>query len=350
MKYNRTFSGVLLFGLILLICLWFWQHGRRINYSGDPTVHTEVAQQAKSKRSAQGEGQVPPETVSPSNENPRLDEQRQQQIRASIGDNNVAIRFYGKVVDQDDKPLSEVKIRVHVRTWLSTGGRLSDFPKLSATSSPNGIFEIDGANGDVLTIDALEKDGYEAEPGAMRGYGYNTSEHFLPNPDKPVVLRMWKIGAGGVVVTGRKFFKVAPDGKIHFIDLVKGEVADTSSAESDLSVWIKRPEQTGLGERYDWSFLVKAVDGGLREEPDRYTSMYLAPSDGYTNAFECKITGAERGWSDGIAGRRFYLRSRGGKVFGRLEIEVYASYGNSGTGRVWIDYAINPSGVRGLIP
>lgn len=111
--------------------------------------------------------------------------------------------------------------------------------------------------------------------------------------------------------------------------------------------WIKRPEGIKFGQRHDWACGIEAIDGGLLSESNGYTSMFLAPADSYRKSFEMARLKTEEQWGDGSGTRRFYLKSRSGQVFGRIELEVFSVYSPSKPeSRLWIKYAINPASSR----
>lgn len=55
---------------------------------------------------------------------------------------------------------------------------------------------------------------------------------------------------------------------------------------------------------------------------------------------------ADESWSYGTGQKRFYLKSRGGRNYGRLEVEAYAYYLQNKQGRFNVTYAVNPTGNR----
>lgn len=252
------------------------------------------------------------------------------------------------VLDQNDTPLDGVKVKAGIRRWqfnmLSSPKGI--FTIREAISGADGRFEIKGEEGDVLTIEAMEKSEYEPEPTALRSFGYNISQNITPDPDSPVLLRMWKSGAKEALISGDKAFHLVPDGRIYTIDLLKGTITESDKADGDLRIRIKRPLEITFGQRYDWSCAVEAINGGLLEETDIYSSMYMAPPDGYSTGFEASRKANEEPWGDRLGSKRFYVRSRGGQSYGRMEINLYAYYNNKIPGRVRIKYAVNPSGSR----
>jgi len=272
----------------------------------------------------------------------------QQRFRALVENKNTSIKFWGLVIDQDGNPLGGVKIDGNTRTWYITDTLGFDcrFPKVSAVSDAKGKFEILNASGDDLTI-KMAKEGYELEPNAKHGFGYHTSERFSANPNNPIVFKMWKTNIHEQLITGEKRFHIVPDGRPYIIDLIKGTAAE--SGEGDLKVWVKRPDSIVFGQRYDWSCEVDAVNGGLLEENNRYSSMFSAPVDGYVPLFQFEQE-ISSGWGDSTGTKRFYVMLGNGREYGRISIELFAYYNDQIPGMIHLQYAINPTGSRILRP
>jgi len=265
---------------------------------------------------------------------------------------NVPIHFWGKIVDIDGKPIPKVHVRAKVRTWFLVPAAGSRFPKYDTYSDAYGRFEFDHLRGDVLEIEALEKDGYEAEPISIRGYGFNTSDNVVTSQNTPVKFRMWKQAENVSLSNGERIYRVDPNGNILSVNLLSNDQDLTPSKESDLRLWIKRPPEVKFGQRYDWTFGIEAVAGGLIEQTNTYDSMWLAPADGYTNSCRIEIHAQKNGgWGYAISGLRFYIKTRDGKIFGRIVVDARASSdGVSGGSQFRIEYAINTAGGRILKP
>ncbi len=272
---------------------------------------------------------------------------REQKLELAPNYMNVPISFYGRVVDQDNNPLSGVRVVVSVRQWFhpaASVGLDSSFPKTELTTDAGGYFQFANGSGDDLRIEALTKEGYEAEAKALRGFGYNTSERFNPDPNQPVVFRMWKAGTKQPLITGDKFLPIVPDGRTYTLDLLKGTLEEGEN-EGDLRLTIKRSPDAAWGKKYEWSFELAGINGGLKEEADAYESMYLAPSEDYAKKVTMAFHPGEEGWTYGIS-KRFYVKTRNGKLYGRMDVEVQAFYLKDKQGRFGIKYAINPAGER----
>jgi hypothetical protein len=206
-----------------------------------------------------------------------------EKLNLAVEAKNVPIEFWGKVVTQDGTPISGAIIASTIRHWNLPSPLTvsSEHIKSRVTSGAEGLFHFAGETGDVLEIDSIEKQDYEIEPSIKRSYGYNTSEKFRANPDSPAIFRMWLTTIKEPLVTHEARCSLVPDGTPIIIDLVKGTTTDTADERGDLRVWIKRQSDIKLGQRYDWACEIMVPTGGLLSETDEYSSMYLAPPEGY---------------------------------------------------------------------
>jgi hypothetical protein len=268
-------------------------------------------------------------------------------LRTLTDDKNVAIDFYGSVIDQDGNPLGDVRITGKTRTWYITdrAGIDSRFPKLSAMTDSTGKFEIHNASGDVLSIGSLEKAGYESELNSEREFGYHTAEQFSSDPNNPVIFRMWKRNIHEQLITGEKRFRIETDGQAYFVNLTKGTISQ-SDEEGDLKVWIKFPAEINTEQTNNWIAELDVVNGGISEEEDPYSSMYLAPKSNYIQTFQISrqlVRKNQRGMS---GQHRFYIALKNGQEYGRITVDLVAPYNDKIPGLIEIQYAINPTGSR----
>jgi hypothetical protein len=273
-------------------------------------------------------------------------EHRNEVIEYYVRQSNVPIEFYGKVVDQNDRPLSGAKIKTRIRHWIlaapnTPGGRTKEHVLIS---DENGSFILTKENGDALTIAAIEKEGYELSKKAKRSYSYKgTSEIFTPDSDNPVVFKMWKQQGAEKLIKGDKFYGIIPDGRQYTLNLLYGQKIEGDSSKGDLKVTIERPAQITPRTPYDWSFTIEGINGGVIETADEF--MYLAPESGYQPKYQFSMNSTHPKWSDKTK-KQFYLSSRDRKFFGRMEVDVYSSYRDQAVFDV--HYFLNTNGSRNL--
>ena len=346
MNLRRSFLVfcVLLLALVGLLC---WRFYTKRNSSAQiltrssalvSNVLTQVASVTNSDRAITGKEDTPL-TMPPMSE--------EDKVRLVAEGKNVPIAFWGKVIDQHGAPLAGVRVTARTRSWglFPLLNPEASFARREASTSADGTFEISGSKGDVLTIETLHKEGYEAEPGASRSLGYNTSTNFTPNPEKPVEFRMWSLDqAKQSLISGHKFVTIVADGRSYTVDLVKGTIELGDQTNGDLRLWVKRDPEAAWGKRFDWSFELAAIDGGIAEEPDRYSSMFIAPLAGYTNSYQMALYSSNRNWSTAVGSKKFYIKTRAGQIYGRIDVEVHGLYLKDQQGRLRIKYTVNPSG------
>lgn len=281
-------------------------------------------------------------------------EERREAINSWEQAREREIEFWGKVVDQYNEPVGDVEV-----TATTTSHRIPPAgfkPQLVGTyearSDASGIFFIKAPAGRGFTIERMAKPGYLLPPdlqkrrGSLFWYNYDQLDPkaFNPAAGEPVVFHLWKLGQPEQLVGGEIFYGVVPDGTINTIDLLTKKHAPGETA-GDIRVSIQRPADVKWGDRdYDWSWRIEGVDGGLIETDDEF--MFRAPEEGYQPSIEVKVSPGPDWHED--SHRRLYLRSRAGRVFARLEVEVLANYRNKAVFSV--KYFANPKGSRSLEP
>jgi hypothetical protein len=152
---------------------------------------------------------------------------------------------------------------------------------------------------------------------------------------------LWQTNVHEALIVGERSFPITPGGQPCLIDLNKGAIAE--SGNGDLSVSVHYEAYPVRGQTYDWSSEIDSVNGGLLEESNNFSAMYVAPTNGYTQQFrfDQQIKGGQRG---SMGARRFYVTLRNGKEYGRVTIGVFAPYNGQVPGLIRVEYVINPTG------
>jgi hypothetical protein len=263
------------------------------------------------------------------------------EIRQYMESQNVPVAFYGKVVDQDGNPISGADVKgevLHVKVMTPAPfGAADEIISIDEATDSGGQFQVLNVSGRSFDLDSIQKDGYEVEADNCPHVFAVTSGGL----DNPVIFKMWSTNVHKQLITGSDKFPIVPDGRPYYIDLMKGEISRNQSG--DLRVWVKFPQQTELGQYYDWSCEIDALDGGL--QPSDSYSMFAAPVDGYVPTFSLqqKIRDGQRG---SIGDRKFYITLDNGKMFGRMQIDLIAPFNAGIPGMIRLSYAIDPSGSR----
>ncbi len=274
------------------------------------------------------------------------DEEKAQRLVREFNESHYQpIEFYGQVIDQDSNPVPSVKINVSIlqqQTSLPTTS--GDFPltnnlvRLEKETGIDGRFEITGEKGQGVDIESISKKGYEISS--------KSPNHFEPGIssfEKPAVFKMWKEGAKEPLVSGSHVFGI-DSGKAYTLDLINGKIIE-GETDGDLRVSITRPSEAKRRDKYQWSFSIDGVQGGLIESDDEF--MYLAPESGYEPKFAMQFDPTNSTWKGEVA-KQFYIRTRDGQAYGRIQMVVHSIYNVHSA--IEINYAINPNGSRNLQP
>jgi hypothetical protein len=272
--------------------------------------------------------------------------EQQRTVRSFNETANTPVAFYAQVVDQDTNPLQNVQVGVMVSEEYmrpTFESRIGPTTNLQRRTGPDGRFEVTGLKGHRVSITGLAKDGYEPELGISELYGIYDAQS--GSFTEPVVFRMWSTNIQHEkLIIGKNGSAIIPDGRRYCVNLTNGAIAEGSVG--DLVVWIRRPASVGSNEKYGWSCEMAASgEGGLLEE-SRDPTMFRAPTTGYTNVFAYQEEAGVDGWLGALYGRRFYVRLRDGRTYGRITFNFDSTPSRYGQAQVWLEYTINPSGSR----
>ena len=257
---------------------------------------------------------------------------------------NVAIRFWARVLDQNDAPIAGAKVTFAVRKWTTYVRGIQQ--KYEETSDSEGRVELSGASGDVLSLESVTKPGYRLSERVQRAFSYNqSSEIFHPQPNNPVVIRMWKLGPTEPLVSIETLFGFEADGRPYTLDLLQNKKREGPSQIGDLIVSFSRSPIRQAREPYAWMVQVSAVDGGIVETRDEQP--YLAPQTGYQQALTVRMDSADSNWAPSAA-KNFYFSSRNGGVYGSVHMDFNANY--NGGCVIQVGARANPHGSRNLQP
>ena len=331
MKQQRLLLAVGLVGICILAWWLFFSQPSK-----------SVKEDQQQKRGQAAKSQQPQQVVPPEQ---KVQKSKNEGMREGLSLlNHQPIEFYGRAVDQYGEPVVGAEVRGHVQ--INDGYR-ETLEKHQTTTDSNGMFEFHGFSGRDLGI-AVSKSGYlrESEHTANSYFKYSLmfrEKVHKPDSANPVVFKMWKLAGAEPMVEVEGFYGVSVDGKTYTFDLLHKKKIESADGKGDLRIKVNRPVQIEPKSKYDWSFVIEAVDGGIRETDE--TFKYLAPEGGYQSFLEVPINAEDPGWSERVK-KSIYFRSRGGKIYGRLDIEVFSNYQNDGVFRV--KGYINPSGSRNL--
>lgn len=250
------------------------------------------------------------------------------------------IEFYGKVIDQDGKPLPGVD--VIGGTGSTTGFMQQETRTYTITTNEEGLFSFSGFRGDALIVD-LKKPGYNFKSDRVR-FHYSPidpeGKRFNPERKNPVLFQIWKsLGAEPMIHYYGRSVRVPADGTVVRVDLAKGRKVES---DGDLLVSAKWGPREGPEDMaFDWSVKIEGVEGGLIEGDG--SMQFIAPADGYQPSLDYSFFNDK----EGRFTKAYYIRTQGGRNYGRVELSIDRQEGDFET-RVGLSVWLNPSGSRNL--
>jgi hypothetical protein len=250
--------------------------------------------------------------------------------------------FYGKVIDQYGQTVVGAAVTLQVSSEFGRGGTYK------TNTDADGCFQFAGLRGKSLSVTA-EKKGYQ---NAGQGLGLKRPSGSDTSADNRAAYIMWKLkGPEPMFHNEISSRKIQPDGRTFTIDFEKNRIVEGTNVSGDILVQIHRPLQIKPREQYDWSFTMTAIAGGFIEATN---DVYLneAPTTGYqpqyqmnryaTNVYNYSTHELYR------TDRTFFLKSRGGQVYGHFRITDLEPDCRGGMAALRIDSFVNPSSSRNL--
>ncbi len=249
----------------------------------------------------------------------------------------IPIKFYGKVIDQDDQPVSAAEVRYG---WNDVEGSHEQHTR----SDAGGRFTIQGLHGKRLTVDVF-KDGYHSSKRGLHSFEYAAffePIYHRPDPENPVTFRLVKKLDPEPLIARRVSERTTYDRPTYY-DLARGALTQQPPEGVGLKFTFQRSESP-QGQPFDWKWKVEAVNGALLETKDEFAQ--LAPEEGYGPAWEtsqeAKAQSFRKSWQ-----ARFYVRT-GDNYYARVDAELAHPNSRSVGPRLTVNSRLNPSGSRNL--
>lgn len=275
--------------------------------------------------------------------------QHAEKAAAWVSQKNGRIDFWGLVVDQDDIPMKGVELAMHVRQWGLGLGLGAKFPSFTKVTDTAGRFALLDTAGDGLTIDEVRAPGYRWSPEAQNGSKFfpyhGMSRTFTPDPNNPVVIRMWRLKGASALIhydhVGGPFLPV--DGSPIYIDLIAGKRVEQGG---HLELRLVRDPQDAWGNKrngFSWRTEISVPGGGLQWREDFFG--YEAPADGYVPKLVMGQEASDPAWKSRVQGQ-FYFRTAEG-YYGRIEFQQNTD-SQPPPCPFYVTCYLNPSGSRNL--
>jgi hypothetical protein len=244
------------------------------------------------------------------------------------------IEFYGKVVDENERPISGATVVFGINDLSSEG-----YSELKKESDVEGLFSLAGAEGKHTSVRVF-MNGYYASASNRTSFTYaGDNQNFVPIAHQPVVFHLRKAGPAEPLITMKRSFRIPRDGTPVEIDLIQGKSVPGGSGHLRVACWTEDKGKKS-GEKYDWRCHISIPGGGLQISTNEFA--FRAPDDGYQQVSEINMPATAAQWSSDVE-VSFFVKLPGSK-FGRMTFAMIAG----GDHFCLIESALNPSGSRNV--
>lgn len=271
--------------------------------------------------------------------------------RSNVKEKNGDVKFYGKVVDQNNYPVEGVDIKAFSRQYVesikeqvdSGGGKVTT-KRIQVVTDDEGRFSILGYRGRNLHFESIWKSGYK-NPLKLPRFSFSPSysNRHTPEESSPVVFRIFKKLDPEPLVNTKLRKRIVPDGRSYMFDLKTGEVVKSKRA-GVFSINVKADYDAGEGTvGYPWIVEVQGPNKGLIETRD--IQPYTAPENGYEANLIWKSKATGEGWSRDLK-KAVYIFDEEGGAYSYVKLSVKVFHNNQAS--VVMDIFLNPAGSRNL--
>jgi hypothetical protein len=252
-------------------------------------------------------------------------ENKMTRMEEKLKQQDVAIRFYGKVQDQVGQPVEGAEVVLHVTRFSPNMEKLfGETKEVRVKTDSQGRFTVSQEKGRSLYIKEIQREGYDFSPkqNPVGEYRYaGESKTFMPDQANPVVFRMRKTGTTVFLLRDQSLdfqFRVTESGKAIGYDFVqRGRIKDVArrvgdDAERICDLQVKATVNTNDD---TWAVVLSPgnTNGGIIVSEQL---LYEAPDIGYQP--EYTFTPEDR---KPVMAKYVYLKNRDPAIYTRLEIE-----------------------------
>lgn len=332
----------ILFGALAAAGFFFWwaeRHGQVAteNRNADSNGLSQTAGIAAPRATTDAPSRLAPsrgpERGSPDTNSPVAESARKfiEEMRADPSYQfEVPIRFYGKVLDQDDRPLAEADVGFRWNRVNATNTEIESGIAGTKTDG-SGLFSLEGQNGNQLAV-SVGKPGYYNAPQNPSSFEYadpGEGAFYTPDPQNPVVFHLRRKGKPERLLARSVTLHIPRSGDIVGFDPIRCKL----SPDGPLLFRFSGPSDEADNLRLQIQIKTGGVQGAEGDFP------FEAPEQGYYELLEF----------DNSAGQKlpelqcfFYFGEP--RIYGRLRFSP-SVLGGSGLALICL---VNQSGSRNL--
>ncbi len=231
----------------------------------------------------------------------------------------IPMNFYGKVVDENNQPVSDAKVHFG---W-TTVGVPGNYAEAETSSNGEGLFSLTGQHGKELEV-RVEKDGYYP---VEHGNGILSFEfaqpaaanYYEPDSDNPVIFHLRKKGEGAKLFSKSLNVSLNNNHPQDRVNLMQGFI----KSDGNLIIVADTSKFLPGAQPFPWTVTLNMTEGGLVETDSQFP--FLAPTSGYISTVTMDMTNLDRSVWRGQMTKTYYFYLPSTNTYGRMTINASSS-------------------------
>lgn len=294
-----------------------------------------------------------PIPASPQDKAPQSKEERLEEYGRKITELGMAmnrpITFYGRIIDEEGKPIPGVKANVEVTRFgrIPNASLMPDEKNIELTSDDDGRIQLTDQTGVSIVVRLKPHGNYEFYqegyyPESFRDVALDVRVTPKTSYEHPHVFPVYTKGEAEPMFRSSLQAYCKPDGSPKYVDMVNRKSSDADNLPQ-VTMILSSVSGPFENKKVPWSARIEMRDVHLQESDDPF--LHVAPIEGYQPLWNLEMNESNPHYRH-EAERKFYLKFSDG-TYGRMDVRVRAFYGKHGTS-FSIKLFKNPSGSRNL--
>lgn len=267
------------------------------------------------------------------------------------------VAFYGKVIDQHERPVSEARISYFIAGQFLAAGAGSGF----TLSDEQGYFTIRGEGAAIviqtITHPLIDYNSPKSE-SEMKSVSFSQRSSQTRIEDweqytihNPYLFKAYRVNKFEDVKSGNVPTAFIPDGRIYTLDvfkkgrLYKWNKWQEGETDGILRASCERAAMADGRDYQDWRITLTPVDGGIQVTDDIY--MNEAPESGYQSSFIIEQNLSSPDYQNFVNNQKYYIIANNKKYYGSLYMHYNPHFRNDEC-VISISYKTNLNGSRNL--
>lgn len=266
---------------------------------------------------------------------PKQRKSKEEQVKDLLQSMDRQMEFYGKVIDQEGRPVEGATVYVGLRS--SKGDK-----EITLKTDHKGRFEIKKETGFLVYVDKVKKTGYEYKyKNNPSGFDYARGKIHQPDKQNPVIFHLRKKEPPTLVL--KNSFKIRFDylGAEYELDILRGNPGPGDFTRLEKKVHIDlvvRGEVSGDESGFIITFTPLDKESGIQEKEEL---LYVAPERGYQPEYTYLLPFDK----DAVVKKHLYMKGVGGEYYSRIDVKMRSYETSVG---VYLETWTNPTGERNV--